>query len=60
MLHGKATLPLRFEPSHNYIGPAVIKPIYDPLGLIRAGFSTVGLFLSRKSKISQKQNVKEF
>ena len=60
MLRGKATLPLWFEPSHNYVGPAVTEPIYDPLGLIRASFSTVGLFLSRKSKISQEQNVKEF
>ena len=60
MLRGKATLPLWFEPSHDYVGPAVTEIIYGPVGLIRAGFSAVGLFLGRKSKISQEQNVKEF
>ena len=59
MLRGKATL-LRFEPSHDYVGPAVTEIIYGPVGLIRAGFSTVGLFLGRKSNISHEQNVKEF
>ena len=60
MLRGKATLPLWFKPSHNYVGPAVTEIIYGPVGLIRAGFSAVGLFLGQKSKVSQKQNVKEF
>ena len=60
MLRGKATLPLLFEPSHDYVGPAVTEPINEPVGLIRAGFSAVGLFLGRKSKISHEQNVKEF
>ena len=60
MLCGKATLPLWFEPSHDYVGPAVTEIIYGPLGLIRAGFSAVGLFLGRKLKISPEQNVKEF
>ena len=59
MLCGKATLPLRFEPSHNYVGPAVTEIIYGPVGLIRAAFSAVSLFLGRKSKISQEQNVNE-
>ena len=31
-----------------------------PVGLIRSGFLAVSLFLGRKSKISQEQNVKEF
>ena len=60
MLRGKATLPLWFEPSHDYVGPAVTEPIYEPVGLIRAGFLAVGLFLDQKLKISQEQNVKEF
>ena len=60
MLRGKSTLPLWFEPSHDYVGPAVTEIIYGPLGLIRAGFSAVGLFLGRKSKILNEQNVKEF
>ena len=60
MLRGKATLPLLFEPSHDYVGLAVTETIYGPVGLIRAGFSAVGLFLGRKSKISHEQNVKEF
>ena len=60
MLRGKATLPLWFEPSHDYVGPAVMEPIYEPVGLIRAGFSDVGLFLGRKFEISQEQNVTEF
>ena len=60
MLHGKATLPLWFEPSHDYVGPVFTEPINEPVGLIRAGFLAIGLFLSRKSKISQEQNVKEF
>ena len=34
--------------------------IYGPVVLIRAGFSAVGLFLGRKSKISHEQNVNEF
>ena len=38
----------------------VTEPINEPVGLIREGFSAVGLFLGRKSKISQEQNVKEF
>ena len=60
LLRGKATLPLWFEPSHDYVGPAVTEPINEPVGLIRAGFSAVGLFLGQKLKISQEQNVKEF
>ena len=60
MLRGKATLPLWFEPSHNYVGPAVTEIIYGPVGLIRADFSAVGLFLGRKSKISTKETPKEF
>ena len=53
LLRGRATLPLWFEPKHNYVGPAVTEWIYEPVGLIRAGFSAVGLFLGRKSKIAQ-------
>ena len=60
MLCGKATLPLWLEPSHDYVGPTVTEIIYGPLGLIRAGFSAVGLFIGRKSNISHEQNVKEF
>ena len=61
MVRGKATLPLWFEPSHDYVVPAVtMEPINEPVGLICAGFSAVGLFLGRKSKISHEQNVKEF
>ena len=60
MLRGKTTLPLWFEPSHDYVGPAVTEIIYGPVGLICAGFSPVGLFLCRKLKISHEQNVKEY
>ena len=60
MLRGKAALPLSFEPSHDYVGPAVTEIIYGPVGLIRARFSAVDLFLCRKSKISHEQNIKEF
>ena len=60
MLRGKATLPLWIEPSHDYVGPAVTEIIYGPVGPICAGFSAVGIFLGRKSKNSQEQNVKEF
>ena len=60
MLRGKATLPLYFEPSYYYVGRAVTKPIYELVGVIHAGFSAVGLFLGRKSKIYHEQNVKEF
>ena len=60
MLCGKATLPLRFELSHDYVGPAVTEIIYGPVGLICAGFSAVGLFLGRKSKISIEETPKEF
>ena len=60
MLSGRATLPLLFEPSHDYVGPAVTEPIYEPVGLIRAGFSAVGLFQGRILKLSLEQNVKEF
>ena len=52
LLRGRSTLPLWFEPKHNYVGPAVTERIYEPVCLIRAGFSAVGLFLGRKSKIS--------
>ena len=60
MLRVKATLPLWFEPSHDYVGPAVTEIIYGLVGLICAGFSTVGLFLGRKLKISIKETPKEF
>ena len=60
ILYDKATLPLWFEPSHNYVGSAVTEIIYGLEGLIRAVFSAVGLFLGRKSKIFHEQNVKEF
>ena len=60
MLRGEATLLLWFEPSHDYVGPADTEIIYGPVGLIRAGFSAVDLFLGRKSKIFQEQNVKGF
>ena len=54
----------RFDLSPNttmyYVGPAVTEWIYEPVGLIRVGFSAVGLFLDRKSKISHEQNVEEF
>ena len=60
MLRGKATFLLWFEPSHDYVSPAVTEPIDEPVGLISAGFSAVGLFLGRKLKNSHEQNVKEF
>ena len=60
MLRGRATLPLWFEPSHDYVSPAVTEIIYGPAGPICAGFSAIGLFLGLKSKIPHKQNVKEF
>ena len=60
MLRGKATLPLWFEPSHDYVGPTVTEIIYRPVVLIRAGFSALGLFLGRKSKISIEETPKEF
>ena len=56
LLRGRATLPLWFEPKHNYVGPAVTEWIYEPVGpgvsLICAGFSAVGLFIGRELKIS--------
>ena len=52
MLRGKTTLPLWFEPSHDYVGTAVTEIIYGPVGLIRSGLLVVGLFLGRKFKIS--------
>ena len=55
MFHGEAILPLWFEPSHDYVGPVVTEIIYEPVGLICAGFLPVGLFLGRKSKISHEQ-----
>ena len=60
LLRGRATLPLWFEPKHNYVGAAVTEWFYVPVGLRRACFSAVGLSLGLKSKISQEQNVKEF
>ena len=60
MLRGKATLPFWFEPSHDYVGSAVTEIMYGPVGQIRAGFSAVGLFLGRKSKISIEDTIKEF
>ena len=41
MLRGRATLPLWFEPSHDYVSPAVTEIIYGPEGLIRTGFASV-------------------
>ena len=58
MLRGKAILPRWNESSHDYKGPVVTKIIYGLVGLFHSGFSAVGLFLGRKSKISQVQNVK--
>ena len=52
MLPGKAPLPLWFEPSHDYVGPAVTEIIYGPVSLIRSGFLAIGLILERKFKIS--------
>ena len=60
MLSGEATLPLWFKPSYDFVGQAVTEPINEPVGLIRAGFSAVGLFLDWKSKIPHEQNVEEF
>ena len=60
LLQGRATLPLWFEPKHDFVGPAATEWIYVPIGLRRSCFSAVGLFLGQKSKISQEQNVKEF
>ena len=60
LFRGRATLSLWFEPKHNYVGPAVTEWIYEPVGLICPGFSAVGLFLGRKSKISHEQNVSIF
>ena len=34
LLRGRATLPLWFEPKHNYVGPAVNEWIYELVGLI--------------------------
>ena len=48
MGRGEATLPLGFEPSHDYEGPAISDPINEPVILICAGFLAVGLFLGRK------------
>ena len=58
MLHGKATLSLWSEPSHDYVGgrPSGYGDYLWALGI----FSAVGLFLGRKSKIFKEQNVKEF
>ena len=60
MLRGKATLPLWFEPSHDYVGPAVTEIIYGPVGLICVGFSAVGLFLGQKLEISIEENLNKF
>ena len=60
MLRGKATLPLWNEPKHNYVGPAVTDEFTAPQPYAAHGFRAVGLFLGRKSNISQEQNVKEF
>ena len=38
LLRGRATLPLWFEPKHNYVGPATTEWIHEPVGLICAGF----------------------
>ena len=38
LLQGTATLPLWFEPKHNYVGPAVTEIIYVPVDLRRAWF----------------------
>ena len=45
MLRGKATLPLRNEPKHNYVGPAVTEGFAAPFVLRRDGFRAVGLLL---------------
>ena len=60
MLRGKATLPLWFEPKHNYVGTAVTEIIHSQYAYAAHGFQAEGLFLGRKSKTSHKQNVKEF
>ena len=44
----KATLPLWKERKHNYVGPSVTEMNAVPVGLRRAWFSAVGLFLGRK------------
>ena len=54
---GIATLPLWFEPKHNFVGPAVAEWIYVPVGLWHAWFS--GRRPIPRPKISQEQNVKE-
>ena len=51
---GRATLSLWFEPKHNYVCPAVTEWIYEPVGLIRAGFSATGLFRLQGSIIKKK------
>ena len=58
MLRGKATLPLLFEPSHDCVGPAVTEIIYGPVGLIRASFSAVGLFLGENQKFPYKRSLR--
>ena len=60
MLRGIETLPLWFEPSHDYVGPAVTEIIYGPLGLIRAGFSAVGLFLGWIRKFPMNKMLRNF
>ena len=44
----EATLPLWNEHKHNYVGPPVTEMNAVPVGLRRAWFSAVGLFLGRK------------
>ena len=42
---------LFFDSQTHYVGPAITKWVYVPVGLHRACFSALGLFLGQKSKI---------
>ena len=53
MLHSKATLSLRNELSHNYVGLPVTEMNSTQVGL---WILASGLFLGLKSKISHEQN----
>ena len=57
MLRCEATLPLSKELKHDYVGLTVIEMDSAPVGL---SILALGLFLGLKSKISHKQNVKQF
>ena len=56
----KATLNLWNEPKQNYVVQPVTEMNAVPVGLRRAWFSAVGLFIGRKSKNLQEQNVSIF